>query len=27
MLIARSESAGIVSIKRHLKKEKAHDSN
>lgn len=27
MLIARSESAGIVSVKRHLKKEKAHDSN
>ena len=27
MLTARSESAGIVSVKRHLKKEKAHDSN
>jgi len=27
MLTTRSESAGIVSVKRHLKKEKAHDSN
>jgi len=27
LVIARSEYAGIVSIKRHLKKEKAHDSN
>lgn len=27
MLIARSESAGIVSVKRHLKKEKAYETN